>query len=57
VLALYKLAVISEGIYARWLAGETAGEGFDRVERASVSLAEAALAIAERSTIPGMLGK
>jgi aminoglycoside phosphotransferase (APT) family kinase protein len=57
VLALYKLAVISEGIYARWLAGKTAGEGFDRVERASVPLAEAAMAIAERSTIPGLRGE
>jgi aminoglycoside phosphotransferase (APT) family kinase protein len=56
VLALYKLAVISEGIYARWLAGKTAGEGFDRVERACVPLAEAAMAIAERSTIQGLRG-
>ena len=56
VLALYKLAVISEGAYARWRAGLTAGEGFEKVERASLPLAEAALAIAERSSLPGLRG-
>jgi len=56
VLALYKLAVISEGAYARWKAGLTAGEGFENVERVSVSLCEAALAIAERSALPGLGG-
>jgi aminoglycoside phosphotransferase (APT) family kinase protein len=57
VLALYKLAVISEGAYARWRAGLTAGEGFERVERVSVALCEAALAIAERSWLPGLRGR
>ncbi|MEN8181245.1 MAG: phosphotransferase family protein [Myxococcota bacterium] len=57
VLALYKLAVISEGIYARWRAGKTAGEGFDRVARASIPLCEAAMAIAERSALPGLRGQ
>lgn len=57
VLALYKLAVISEGAYARWRAGKTAGEGFERVERVSVPLCEAAMAIAERSTLPGLRGR
>jgi len=56
VLALYKLAVISEGAYARWRAGLTAGEGFENVERVSVPLCEAALAIAERSSLPGLRG-
>jgi hypothetical protein len=56
VLALYKLAVISEGAYARWRAGLTAGEGFENVERVSVPLCEAALAIAERSALPGLRG-
>jgi aminoglycoside phosphotransferase (APT) family kinase protein len=56
VLALYKLAVISEGAYARWRAGQTAGEGFEHVERVSVPLCEAALAIAERSSLPGLRG-
>jgi aminoglycoside phosphotransferase (APT) family kinase protein len=57
VLALYKLAVISEGAYARWRAGLTAGEGFEHVERVSVPLCEAALAIAERSSLPGLRGR
>ncbi|WP_419817546.1 phosphotransferase family protein [Glaciibacter flavus] len=29
--AAYKLAVIAEGIHLRWQAGETVGEGFDRI--------------------------
>ena len=57
VLALYKLAVISEGAYARWRAGLTAGEGFEKAERVSVPLCEAALAIAERSALPGLRGR
>jgi aminoglycoside phosphotransferase (APT) family kinase protein len=56
VLALYKLAVISEGAYARWRAGLTAGEGFETVERASVPLCEAALALAARSALPALRG-
>jgi len=56
VLALYKLAVISEGAYARWRAGLTAGDGFEKVERVSIPLCEAALAIAERSALPGLRG-
>jgi aminoglycoside phosphotransferase (APT) family kinase protein len=57
VLALYKLAVISEGAYARWRAGLTAGEGFENVERVSVPLCEAAMAIAERSSLPALRGR
>jgi len=56
VLALYKLAVISEGAYARWRAGQTVGEGFEHVERVSIPLCEAAMAIAERSSLPGLRG-
>jgi len=48
VLALYKLAIISEGIYARYLQGKTLGEGFAGMTRPSGALAERALAIAER---------
>ncbi|MDJ0787208.1 MAG: phosphotransferase family protein [Myxococcota bacterium] len=54
VLALTKLAVISEGIYARFRKGKTVGEGFDGMKRATVGLAEAALAIAEASEIPAL---
>ena len=49
VLALYKLAVISEGIYARYLQGNTLGEGFEGLGRAAGPLAERALAIADAS--------
>jgi aminoglycoside phosphotransferase (APT) family kinase protein len=56
VLALYKLAVISEGAYARWRAGLSAGEGFENVTRVSIPLCEAALAIAERSSLRGLRG-
>jgi aminoglycoside phosphotransferase (APT) family kinase protein len=49
VLALYKLAVISEGIYARYLQGKTLGEGFEGMGRAAVPLALRALAIADAS--------
>jgi aminoglycoside phosphotransferase (APT) family kinase protein len=49
VLALYKLAVISEGIYARYRMGKTLGEGFEGMTRSAVPLAERALAIADGS--------
>lgn len=57
VLALYKLAVISEGIYARWRQGKTVGEGFEKVERSSVFLARRALSLAESSGIPALRGR
>ena len=47
VLALYKLAVISEGIYARHRMGKTYGEGFAGMQRTADTLAECALAIAD----------
>lgn len=56
VLALYKLAVISEGIYARYLQGKTVGEGFEGMQRTSVALAERAIAVAEASTVPALRG-
>jgi aminoglycoside phosphotransferase (APT) family kinase protein len=45
VLALYKLAVISEGIYARHLQGKTLGRGFENLQRSSVWLARRGLAL------------
>lgn len=45
VLAFAKLAVISEGIYARHLKGQTVGEKFAGLTRASVPLAEHALGL------------
>jgi aminoglycoside phosphotransferase (APT) family kinase protein len=50
VLALYKLAVISEGIYARYLQGKTLGEGFAGMSRSSGALVQRALTIADAST-------
>jgi aminoglycoside phosphotransferase (APT) family kinase protein len=49
VLALTKLAVISEGILKRHQLGQTAGRGFDQMNRAAAPLAARALAIAEAS--------
>ena len=49
VLALYKLAIISEGIYARYLQGKTLGEGFAGMVRPTEALATRALAIADAS--------
>lgn len=56
VLALTKLAVISEGIYARHLQGKTVGEGFEGMARASAPLAERALAIADVAPEPALRG-
>jgi aminoglycoside phosphotransferase (APT) family kinase protein len=50
VLALYKLAVISEGIYARFQMGKTLGPGFENMQRAAGPLAERALALADQSS-------
>jgi aminoglycoside phosphotransferase (APT) family kinase protein len=46
VLALYKLSIISEGIYARHLQGKTYGEGFEGMTRSTPALARRALRIA-----------
>lgn len=56
VLALYKLAVISEGIYARWQQGKTLGEGFESLGRAAAPLAARALAIADAASDPKLRG-
>jgi aminoglycoside phosphotransferase (APT) family kinase protein len=57
VLALYKLAVISEGIYKRIQLGKTLGRGFDRMTRASVAMAQRALRIADASADPRLRGR
>jgi aminoglycoside phosphotransferase (APT) family kinase protein len=56
VFALYKLAVILEGINARFLMGKTLGEGFDEMGLAVVALADAALEHAARSSDPVLRG-
>lgn len=49
VLACYKLAVINEGIHARFLAGETVGEGFEVYGPQTVRLVDWALTLADAS--------
>ena len=56
VLALYKGAVIAEGIYARFLQGKTVGEGFESFTRSSGGLARAALAVADASSLASPRG-
>ena len=52
VLALTKLAVISEGILKRHQQGKTAGEGFEHMSRAAEPLAQRALQIADAAPNP-----
>jgi aminoglycoside phosphotransferase (APT) family kinase protein len=49
VFATYKLAVILEGINARFLMGKTLGDGFGEMGEMVVQLADTALDIADRS--------
>ena len=57
MLALTKLAVISEGIYARHLQGKTLGRGFDAMRREAQPLAERALALAAASSERRLRGR
>lgn len=54
VFAHLKLAIIVEGIHARFLAGETVGEGYESVGATVAPLVDRALAIARASSIPGL---
>jgi aminoglycoside phosphotransferase (APT) family kinase protein len=57
VLALYKLAVIIEGIYARFRQGLTVeGVGSDSMARTVEDLAQGGLAVASQSSLPGLRG-
>jgi aminoglycoside phosphotransferase (APT) family kinase protein len=51
VFAFYKLAVILEGINARFLMGKTIGEGFDQMGQMVTALLDAAFEVANRSEI------
>jgi aminoglycoside phosphotransferase (APT) family kinase protein len=55
-LASYKLAIILEGIHARFLMGKTLGEGFDHIGNMVEVLVVGALDQASRSSIPGLEG-
>jgi len=56
VLAFFKLAVILEGINARYLEGGTVGEGFEGIGQQALGLARTGLSVADRSAIPGLAG-
>jgi aminoglycoside phosphotransferase (APT) family kinase protein len=54
VLGYYKLAVILEGIHARYRMGKTLGEGFEHIGEGVVGLARAALDVASRSSLAAL---
>ena len=54
VLAYYKLAIILEGIHARFLKGKTVGAGFEGIGAGVPLLAGAALEVAASSSIAGL---
>jgi aminoglycoside phosphotransferase (APT) family kinase protein len=56
VFATYKLAVILEGINARFLMGKTLGEGFTEMGEMVAALADRALEIADQSTDTALHG-
>jgi aminoglycoside phosphotransferase (APT) family kinase protein len=55
-LGYYKLAIVAEGIHARYLMGQTVGEGFDLMGPRVPLLVDVALQLASRSGIPGLSG-
>jgi aminoglycoside phosphotransferase (APT) family kinase protein len=56
MLASYKLAIILEGIHARYLMGKTVGEGFDHIGTMVESIASAALETGSHSNITALRG-
>jgi aminoglycoside phosphotransferase (APT) family kinase protein len=56
VLAYYKLGVITEGIHARFLAGETVGSGFEGYGERTENLMRFALEIADQAADPRLRG-
>ena len=57
MIGLYKLAVIAEGIYARYLQGKTLGEGFAGMKRSAGGITARALRIADASSDPRLRGQ
>ena len=57
MLALYKLAVIVEGIYARFLKGQTVGEGYEQYADSCPNLVRLGLQIAGESADPALRGE
>jgi aminoglycoside phosphotransferase (APT) family kinase protein len=56
IFAMYKLAIIVEGINARFLMGKTLGDGFAEMGTMVAALSEQALALADRSEDPRLRG-
>jgi aminoglycoside phosphotransferase (APT) family kinase protein len=56
VLAYFKLAVIVEGIYARFLEGGTVGTGFEATGAQAQNLARTGLAVANASSVATLRG-
>jgi aminoglycoside phosphotransferase (APT) family kinase protein len=56
MLASYKLAIILEGIHARFLMGKTVGEGFDHIGVMVEAIANSALDVAAHSEIAALRG-
>lgn len=56
VFAMYKLAIIVEGINARFLMGKTLGEGFDEMGKMAASLVELALEVSDRASDAALHG-
>lgn len=56
VLAHFKLAVILENMYKRYLAGGTVGSGFEIIGQQAVLLARRGLAVADASQVPALRG-
>jgi aminoglycoside phosphotransferase (APT) family kinase protein len=55
-LGHYKLAIIAEGINARFLLGMTIGEGFETMGPAVPLIVDGALDRASESGLPGLSG-
>ena len=55
-LGYYKLAIVAEGIHARYLMGQTVGEGFELMGPRVPLLVDVALELAQRSGLPGLSG-
>jgi aminoglycoside phosphotransferase (APT) family kinase protein len=53
-LAAYKLAIILEGIHARFLMGKTVGEGFDHIGSLVEIMVQGALDQCSRSSIAAL---
>jgi len=56
VFASYKLAIIVAGIHARYLMGQTRGDGFDHMGAMVSALADGAVELASRSSIATLRG-